>query len=103
MWQNSRLPSGGCGETIGRLKIPSVGHAMSYFLKTPTRLSAHQSPRVFAVLRNAALSVSNLFHPGSLSTAVPVVLLNPSMLLPSSLVPLLIDLLDSAHLPHSGS
>ena len=34
-----------------------------------SRLSSQQSPRVFAVLRNAALSVLNLFHPGSLCAA----------------------------------
>lgn len=34
-----------------------------------SRLSSQQSPRVFAVLRNAALSVLNLFHPPGLTAA----------------------------------
>jgi hypothetical protein len=39
------------------------------FAEDASRLSSAQSPRVFAVLRNAALSALNLFHPGSLSAA----------------------------------
>ncbi len=34
-----------------------------------SRVSSQHSPRVFAVIRHAALSVLNLFHPGSLSAA----------------------------------
>jgi hypothetical protein len=42
-----------------------------------SRLSAQQSPRVFAVFRNAALSLLHLFHPGSLSAARDYCSANP--------------------------
>ncbi len=39
------------------------------FGEDDSRLSSQHSPRIFAVIRNAALSVLNLFLPGSLSAA----------------------------------
>jgi Transposase DDE domain len=39
------------------------------FAEDRSRLSSQHAPRVFAVLRNAALSALNVFHPGSLTAA----------------------------------
>ncbi len=51
------------------IESPLHGSRDVLFGEDRSRLSAPRSARVFAVLRNAALSVLKLFHPGSLTAA----------------------------------